>query len=164
MQSVRVRGTVKILTGVAPRATTIGTLWLAAAALCLTGCATKRYPIATPLAPAEAALLTCKDIALELVRADQVEKQINDTGSMDIRSIAGFLGDFGIGNGMAKSEARKALATRRAALRDTELQKGCMKDIVPPTTQSLPTTRVPTRAALAWRQAEALGAWWRREG
>ena len=37
----------------------------------LTGCATKRYPIATPLAPTEASLLSCRDIALELARADQ---------------------------------------------------------------------------------------------
>lgn len=97
-------------------------------ALSVSACATKRYPIATPLAPAESALLTCKDLALELVRADQVEKQIDETGSMDARSVAGFLGDFGIGNSMAKSEARKALNDRRATLRDAQLQKGCVAE------------------------------------
>jgi hypothetical protein len=72
--------------------------------------------------------MNCKDLALELVRADQVEKQIEETGAMDARSVAGFLGDFGIGNSMAKSEARKALADRRASLRDAQLQKNCVSE------------------------------------
>jgi len=91
-------------------------------------CATKRYPIATPLAQEEVALMTCKDISLELIRADQIEKQINETGSMDGRSVAGFLGDFGIGNGMAKDEARKALASRRAGLLDAYVKKNCIAE------------------------------------
>ena len=104
------------------------------------GCATKRYPIATDVAPAELALMNCKDIALELVRADQIEKQIEETGSFDARSVAGFLGDFGIGNGMAKGEARKALAGRRASLRGAQLQKGCV-------TEAAPTTQAPSPPA-----------------
>ena len=75
--------------------------------------------------------MSCKDLALELVKCDQVEKQINETGSMDIRSVMGFLGDFGIGNGMAKSDARKALFIRRADLHDAQVQKGCMNDVAP---------------------------------
>jgi len=99
--------------------------------LFVTGCATKQYPIEAQVAPAEAAMYTCHDIALELVKADQVEQQINQTGDTDVKSVMGFLGDFGIGNGMAKSHAREALATRRAQLHDAQLQKGCMNDIVP---------------------------------
>jgi len=91
-------------------------------------CATKRYPIALPVAQEEVALMSCNDIALELVRADLVEKQINETGTMDGRTVAGFLGDFGIGNGMAKDEARKALASRREGLHDAQLKKGCVAD------------------------------------
>jgi hypothetical protein len=72
-------------------------------------------------------------LALELVRADQVEKQFEETGSFDAKSAQGMLGNFCIGNGMAKSEARKALQTRRAARHDTQLQKNCMKDEVPKT-------------------------------
>ena len=100
-------------------------------AVLLTGCATKRYPIATPLASTEASLLGCRDIALELARVDQIEKQIDDTGALDWRSVAGFLGDFGIGNGMAKSEAHKAVNTRRAALREVQAKRDCVKDVVP---------------------------------
>lgn len=97
----------------------------------LTGCATKRYPIATPLAPTEASLLGCRDIALELARADQIQKQIDETGNMDWRSVAGFLGDLGIGNGMAKSEAHKAVNARRAALQEVQAKRDCVKDVVP---------------------------------
>jgi len=31
-----------------------------------------------------------------------VAKQIDDAGKTDYRTVAGFHGDFGIGNGMAK--------------------------------------------------------------
>lgn len=101
------------------------------AAVFIAGCATKQYPIEAQVAPAEAAMYTCHDIALELVKTDQVEQQINQTGDTDVKSVMGFLGDFGIGNGMAKSHARDALATRRAELHDAQLQKGCMNDVVP---------------------------------
>ena len=94
--------------------------------LLVCACATKRYPIAMPVAPEEIALMSCNDIALEIVRADLVEKQINETGTMDGRTVAGFLGDFGIGNGMAKDEARKALASRREGLHAAQIQKGCI--------------------------------------
>jgi hypothetical protein len=113
------------------------------AAVFIAGCATKQYPIEAQVAPAEAAMYTCHDIALELVKADQVEQQINATGSTDVKSVMGFLGDFGIGNSMAKSHARDALATRRAELHDAQLQKGCMNDIVPTAAVA------PTAAALA---------------
>lgn len=65
------------------------------------------------------------------MRADQVGKQIDETGKMDYRTVAGFLGDLGIGNGMAKEEARKALNTRRLALTVVQQQKGCVNDAVP---------------------------------
>ena len=112
---------------------TVFSVAILSATVLASACATKRYPIATPLAPAEVSLLSCKDIALELVRADQVELQIDETGKMDGKTALGFLGDFGVGNGMAKAEARKALNIRRAALHDAQLQKGCMKDVVPAT-------------------------------
>lgn len=105
----------------------------AATFLLLTGCATKRYAIATPLAATEASLLSCRDVTLELARADQIEKQIDETGKMDYRTVAGFLGDLGIGNGMAKEEARKALNARRTGLRDLQVQKGCVNEAIPAT-------------------------------
>lgn len=96
------------------------------------GCATKRYPIATPLSAAEARLMDCSDLELELVRAEQVEQQISQTAQVDWRSVAGFLGDYGIGNAMAKNEAEAAIRQRRATLREAQISKGC-NGAAPPT-------------------------------
>lgn len=96
------------------------------AATLIVGCATKRYPIATPLSDAETRLMDCTDLELELVKAEQVDLQINETGEFDSRSVAGFLGDFGIGNAMAKNEARTALSRRIATIRDAQAEKGCL--------------------------------------
>ena len=92
----------------------------------VSGCATKRYTLAVPLSDAESELLDCNGLALEMIRADQVELQINETGKADFRTAIGVLGDFGIGNQMAKDEAREALAIRRTAIRSAQLKKGCI--------------------------------------
>ena len=89
------------------------------------GCATKRYPIATTFSPAESAAMDCDDLILELIRAEQVQAQIADTADLDWRSAAGFLGDFGIGNAMARSDADKAITQRIAAIRSAQAQKSC---------------------------------------
>lgn len=98
---------------------------LAVAAIALSGCATKRYPIATPLGMSEASMLTCHDIDLELIRAEEARRQISDTAKTDWRSAAGFLGDFGIGNAMAKSDAERAINNRVVALNDAKAKKNC---------------------------------------
>ena len=51
-------------------------LALAALALLATGCATKRYPMATPLSGAEITLMTCRELMLEGVKTDELQKQI----------------------------------------------------------------------------------------
>ena len=93
--------------------------------LLFSACATKRYPIATPMSAREASLMTCKDLSLELVRAEEIENKINDTGEFDGKTVLGFLGDFGVGNAMAKSEAREALNKRKKAIQDEQIRKGC---------------------------------------
>jgi len=99
---------------------------IAIVAIATTACATKHYPIATPMSSAEASLMTCKSLEIELIRADQVERKINKTGEFSAKTALGFLGDFGIGNGMAKSEARDALADRRRTIHEAQLKQGCM--------------------------------------
>lgn len=69
--------------------------------------------------------MTCDALELEQLRADQIERKINETGDFDGRTILGFMGDFGIGNGMAKDEARTALSDRRLSLREAQIQKNC---------------------------------------
>jgi hypothetical protein len=98
---------------------------LIAAATLLVGCATKRYPIATTLSSAEVAAMDCRELNLEIVRGEQVQSQISATAKTDWRSVAGFLGDYGIGNAMAKSEAEKAVRERIASIRAAQAQKQC---------------------------------------
>lgn len=69
--------------------------------------------------------MTCRELTLEAIRTEQVRAQINNTSQVDWRSAAGFLGDFGIGNAMAKSEADKALSDRLTGIRAAEASKNC---------------------------------------
>jgi hypothetical protein len=101
------------------------TILAVAATVALSGCATKRYPIATPLGMTEASMLSCHDIDVELARADETRRQISNTAETDWRSAAGFLGDFGIGNAMAKNDAEKAINNRVVALNDAKAKKNC---------------------------------------
>lgn len=104
---------------------TVAAVAALAAVVAVSGCATKRYPIATQLTAAEVEAMDCDDIQLELVRAQQIHSQIVDTANVDWRSAAGFLGDFGIGNAMARSEADAAVIQRINGLRNARDAKGC---------------------------------------
>ncbi|EOI5817208.1 hypothetical protein ACMS1A_004137 [Cronobacter dublinensis] len=75
--------------------------------LMLTGCATKQYPQASSVTSEEASAFDCKALNVEIAKAHSVQHEIESTGQFDGRTVLGFLGDFGIGNGMAKSDARK---------------------------------------------------------
>jgi hypothetical protein len=69
--------------------------------------------------------MTCHDLELEVLRADQTERKIIETGEFDGKSVLGCLGDFGIGNAMAKDEAQAAIFARRVSIRDAQISKGC---------------------------------------
>jgi hypothetical protein len=97
----------------------------AIAAVSLSACATKRYPIATKLGPAEQSAMTCQDLELELARAEMVRQRISDTAETDWRSIAGFIGDAGIGNALAKKDAEKAINVRVASIHAAQAAKHC---------------------------------------
>lgn len=103
------------------------------AGLLTTACATKRYPIATELSAVEQEALTCRELAIELAKTDEVEAKITDTATTDWRSVAGFLGDYGIGNAMAKSEASKALSERRMSIKAAQVRRGCSDASIPST-------------------------------
>ncbi|MBL4838859.1 MAG: hypothetical protein JKY34_14915 [Kordiimonadaceae bacterium] len=95
------------------------------AALLLSACATKQYGRVQELSSAEKELYTCREIKIEYQRLEQFEKQIDQTGEFNGRTVLGFLGDFGIGNGMAKKDARKSLHARKLDLDDLSARKGC---------------------------------------
>ncbi|MFC0633261.1 hypothetical protein [Brevundimonas balnearis] len=94
-------------------------------AVMASGCATKRYPIATAWSQAEAEVMDCNQLRLEMIRARQVETQIAETADFDWRSVAGFLGDYGIGNAMAKSDADRAIRQRIAGIQEAQREKNC---------------------------------------
>ena len=70
--------------------------------------------------------MTCRELQLELIEGEEIERQINATGEFDARTVFGFLGDFGIGNSMAKSKARSALSKRISSIRAAQARKGCL--------------------------------------
>lgn len=78
----------------------------------LVGCATKQYPQASAVTGEESAALDCTAIKQEIAKTHSVQSEIESTGQFDGRTVLGVLGDFGIGNGMAKSEARKKAQAR----------------------------------------------------
>lgn len=121
---------------------------IAALAL-IAGCATKRYPIAAPLSPTETSLMNCRELALEADRIESTRTQITDTAQTDWRSIAGFLGDYGIGNAMARSEAEAALQTRSQTIRSAQTTRGCMGPNEPAAIAAAQPTPAPVAAPAA---------------
>ena len=82
----------------------------------LTGCATKQYPQASQVTPEESGAFSCEDIEKEIIKTKSVQEEVERTGGFDGRTVLGFLGDFGIGNGMVKSKAREKVETRMSQL------------------------------------------------
>lgn len=85
--------------------------------LVLSGCATKQYPQASSVTPEETAMLNCSALDQELVKAHSMQSDIEQTGQFDALTVLGFVGDFGLGNGIAKYNA-----SQKAERRLTQLQ------------------------------------------
>lgn len=78
----------------------------------LSACATKQYPQSPAVTGEETAAFDCQAIKQEIAKTHSVQQEIESTGEFDGRTVLGFLGDFGIGNGMAKGEATKKAQAR----------------------------------------------------
>lgn len=91
--------------------------------LIISGCATKQYPVASPLSLDEANTLDCKRVEQDIARVKSIQQEIERTGEFDGRTVLGALGDFGIGNGMAKSDARKKAQDRLNQLEVLKVSK-----------------------------------------
>ena len=91
--------------------------------LLLVGCATKQYPQSPSVTTEEATALDCKALDVEIAKLHSVQSEIESTGQFDGRTVLGFLGDFGIGNGMAKDEARQKAQSRLNQLQSLKAAK-----------------------------------------
>jgi hypothetical protein len=81
-------------------------------AMLLSGCALKQYPQSANVSDAEAQTYDCKALNQEIAKSQSVKQQIDKTGEFDALTILGFVGDFGIGNGLAKASANNKAAAR----------------------------------------------------
>lgn len=84
--------------------------------LFLISCATKQYPQAAVLTAEESSIMTCNDLKIEIAKTRGIQNEIESTGEFDGKTVLGFLGDFGIGNGMEKGDARKKVQSRLTQL------------------------------------------------
>jgi len=98
---------------------------LALALVLIGGCATKRYGRLQPVSETEAQLYDCRDIELELAKVSAFRDQVAKQDDLSGASVAGFLGDFGIGNAMEHSAALDTANEREKQLRDLKSSKGC---------------------------------------
>lgn len=89
----------------------------------LGGCATKQYPQAPAVTGEESAALDCTAIKQEIAKTHSIQSEIETTGQFDGRTVLGALGDFGIGNGMAKTDARKKAQSRLQQLESLKTVK-----------------------------------------
>ena len=118
---------------------------VAAMALAITGCATKQYGRLQPVSAFEMSSYSCRDIAIELSKVEAFDEQIREQSGFDGRSALGVLGDFGLGNSMAKGSAEKSAIERRRQLAMLGAQKGCN----PPPPEVTPVAAAPAETAKA---------------
>lgn len=81
-------------------------------ALLLNGCALKQYPQSAKVSDAEAQTYDCAALNQEIAKSQSVQQQIDKTGEFDALTVLGFVGDFGIGNGIAKVSANSKVKAR----------------------------------------------------
>lgn len=91
----------------------------------LSGCATKHYGRQGDLTQFERVSLSCREIDLELAKVEGFLQNISNESSFDGRSVASFLGDFGIGNIMKRNAAKKSAEKRKKSLLENRAAKHC---------------------------------------
>lgn len=78
-----------------------------------------------PLSDLERQSYTCEQIELELSKVDAFRQQMAKDDDINAASVAGFLGDFGIGNATEHSAARQSAADRESELLAVKSARGC---------------------------------------
>jgi len=90
------------------------------------GCATVNYGRVQPLSNAERSLYTCREIELEIAKASDFLRNIEEQkkGISD-KDVLAFLGDFGIGNSMEYADATKSGVERLTQLQELHAANQC---------------------------------------
>lgn len=96
-----------------------------AIALCVSGCATKRYGRLQPLTAAEGQYYSCDAIEVEIAKIEAFRGQVSDGAQINGASVMGFLGDWGIGNASEKNAAERTATLRMNQLLALKAQKRC---------------------------------------
>jgi outer membrane lipoprotein SlyB len=94
-------------------------------AMAMSGCATKQYPQAPAVSTGEAKYFDCSEIDMEIAKCRSTQDEIERTGDFDGLTVLGVLGDFGIGNGIAKGSASQKASARLAQLDNLKRAKNC---------------------------------------
>lgn len=87
-----------------------------ALSLSLSGCALKQYPASPPVSDVQATTLDCTGVEDALASQQQTQEQIDKTGEFSGLTVLGFMGDFGISNGVAKAMAQNDADKRQKQL------------------------------------------------
>lgn len=98
---------------------------LLVAGLALSACATKRYGRMQPLSSAEKENYTCREVSIEISKVETFQQQVTDGTKTNVKSIAGVIGDLGIGNTQEKHAARKTADERLKELQALSADKNC---------------------------------------
>lgn len=100
-------------------------LAVAALVVALAGCATKQFPQAADVTDTERSAMTCHDIDLEIAKVQGTQQAIDTRAQFSAADVFAFLGDFGIGNVMAKDNAEKTVQRRTDELTTLRATKNC---------------------------------------
>ncbi len=76
-------------------------------------CATQRYGRGVNVSETEKQVLSCKEISIEIAKADEALADIRtQRSSTSGAHVMGFMGDFGLGNAMEGDAAQLSYETR----------------------------------------------------
>lgn len=89
----------------------------------LQSCATKTYGRQSQLTDFEKTTMTCREIELDIAKANGFIEQVNKESSFSGRDVLAILGDFGIGNNMERSAAISSANDRIDHLREIQRSK-----------------------------------------
>lgn len=93
--------------------------------LALTACATQSYTNVSSFSTLEAANYDCSALTREYVQTRLVQKEINGSSAVSLKTLRSLPVDYGIGNILARSDAKASAGERLDQIRLTMAAKGC---------------------------------------